>query len=334
MKIPLDHASPVPLYHQIAEALRYRIATGALPPGTVLPPLREAARLWGANLHTVRRAYTELGRTGIVVTRVARGTVVLPAGGSGRTERRAHAPLESFLEQWLREARMRHGLGPGELIRLLERRRPPVRDGARVTVYVAECSDTQSADLAAQLMERWQVTALPWHVDRPAPPAGHPILSTFFHYNDVRARWAARLGDVHFMSIVPDPALGERLQGRGVRRAGRKTTVVLCEREEAMLKNILADLSRALPPERFLIRTRRVAAPARWLAARRSPEPVLFSPRLWGELPPRIRSDPRAHEVRFVFEPKDLDTIGITLGWDPRGTPRPPGSRNLTGDAP
>ena len=92
MKIQLDHASPVPLYHQISEAIRYRIATGAVPPGTVLPPLREAARLWGANLHTVRRAYTELGRTGIVVTRVARGTVVLPPDGPARTERRALLP--------------------------------------------------------------------------------------------------------------------------------------------------------------------------------------------------------------------------------------------------
>ena len=331
MKIPLDHASPVPLYHQIAEAIRYRIATGALPPGAVLPPLREAARLWGANLHTVRRAYTELGRTGIVATRAARGTVVLPPDRPGRAQRRTPSALESFLRRCLREAKERHGLGLGELIGLLESRRSPAAADEPVTVYVAECSDTQSADLAAQLMERWQVAALPWRVDRPAPPAGHPVVSTFFHYNDVRARWATRLGDVHFMSIMPDPALGERLRRHVVGRAGKRTTVVLCEREEAMLRNILADLSRALPPDRFVIRTRRAAAPARWLAARRSAEPVLFSPRLWGQLPPEARNDPRAHEVRFVFEPKDLDAIGPALGWVPRPTPRATGPRTLTG---
>jgi DNA-binding transcriptional regulator YhcF (GntR family) len=327
MKLLLDHASPVPLYHQIAEALRYRIATGALPSGTVLPPLREAAGLWGANLHTVRRAYTELGRAGVVVTRVARGTVVLPPAGARRPGGRERARLESFLQRMLREARDRHGLEPGELVDLLAGRRPPVPTRGRPTVYVAECSDTQSADLAAQLMERWQVTALPWRVDRPAPPAGKPIVSTYFHYNDVRARWAGRLDDVHFLAITPDPSLGARLRRRTVRRRGDRMTVVLCEREEAMLRNILADLHRVLPEERFDLQTRRVAMPARWLAARRSPGPILFSPRLWGELPPKARSDPRVHEVRFVIEPKDLDAIGTTLGWTPRSTSRAPGAR-------
>ena len=318
MKTPLDHASPVPLYHQIAETLRYRIATGVLPPGTVLPPLREAAHLWGANLHTVRRAYTELGRAGIVATRAARGTVVLPPGGHRGADGRARSRLEAFLQRLLREARESHGLGPAELVGLLEGRRPPGPARARVTVYVAECSDTQSADLAAQLMERWQVTALPWRVDRPAPPAGNPIVSTFFHYNDVRSRWAGRLDDVHFVAIGPDPSLGERLRRRAVRRAKAKIAVVLCERDEAMLQNILADLSRTLPAAHFDLQTRQVTEPARWLAARRSREPVLFSPRLWGELPAKARSDPRAYEVRFVIEPKDLDAIGTTLGWNAR----------------
>src|SRR5262245_48034254 len=47
MRLQLDPQSPVPLYHQLAESLRYRIATGALRPGQPLPPLREAARRWG-----------------------------------------------------------------------------------------------------------------------------------------------------------------------------------------------------------------------------------------------------------------------------------------------
>ena len=333
MKIQLDHASPVPLYHQIAEAIRYGIATGDIPPGTVLPPLREAARRWGANLHTVRRAYAELGKAGIVVTRVARGTIVQPAGGTQRPGRRSPTRLESFLQRLLHEAKERHGLGLGDLIGLLERRRSPGRADAPPTVYMAECSNTQSADLAAQLMERWQVTALPWRVDRPAPPEGHPILSTFFHYNDVRARWAARLDDVHFMTIRPDPSLGDRLKLHPARRSRKRIAVVLCEREEAMLRNILADLSRVLPPRQFDLRTRMGAAPARWLAARRSPGPVLFSPRLWGELPAEARADPRAHEIRFLFEPRDLEAIGTTLGWIPRTAPRNPGPRSLKGDA-
>ena len=43
MNLQLDPASPLPLYHQLAEALRYRIATGALTPGT-RPPVAARRR--------------------------------------------------------------------------------------------------------------------------------------------------------------------------------------------------------------------------------------------------------------------------------------------------
>src|SRR5512144_2360549 len=81
LTLELDPRSPIPLYHQIAETLRYRIATGTIEAGATLPPLREAARLWKVNLHTVRSAYTALAEAGVVVTRAPVGTVVLPGAG-------------------------------------------------------------------------------------------------------------------------------------------------------------------------------------------------------------------------------------------------------------
>ncbi len=316
MKLRLDHDSPVPLYHQIAEAIRYRIATGALAPGRALPPLRQAAALWGANLHTVRRAYTELARAGVVETRVALGTVVLPGAGARPGARRGRSRLDSFVERLVVEARERHGLGVAELMALLEGRLSPAPTRGDATAFVAECSATQSADLAEQLMARWRVAATPWPTDRAQPPGGHPIIATYFHFNEVRTRWSERVADLHFMAIRPDPALGERLLR--LTRGRRRVAVELCERDEAMLHNIQADLSRLLPPERFDLRPRLVRKPERWLAARRTPGPVLFSPRVWGELSERARRDPRAHEARFVFEPRDLDAVGSTLGWQPR----------------
>ena len=42
IRLKLDSQSPIPLYHQIAEAIRYRVATGEIPVGAVLPPLPTA----------------------------------------------------------------------------------------------------------------------------------------------------------------------------------------------------------------------------------------------------------------------------------------------------
>lgn len=312
--LDLEHDSPVPLYHQIAQAIRYRIATGALRPGTALPPLREAAHRWGANLHTVRRAYVELAREGLVVTQVPSGTVVLPGGD--RLAGETSPALGRFVDGVIRDAKQGHGLSLDRLIEVLERRRISVQASSRSpTAFVVECSETQSADLAAQIMARWRVTAIPWPLGSPAPPGSGPIIATYFHYADIRSAWRARIGDVHFLGIRPDPQVGEKLarHARGGKRGA--ISVTFCEREESMLHNIAADLAQTLPPSRFRIVPRLVTRPSAWMTRYRGADPVLFSPRVWGDLPARLRSDPRALEARYVFETKDLEAIGRALNW-------------------
>jgi GntR family transcriptional regulator len=107
MRDRIDHQSAVPLYHQVAEAVRYRIATGELAPGRRLPSLRQAADLWGVNLHTVRRAYAELAEHGILASRSRSGTVVLNGGAARAQEANG---LDAFLHGVLRQGAERWGL--------------------------------------------------------------------------------------------------------------------------------------------------------------------------------------------------------------------------------
>src|SRR5512135_3065961 len=238
----LDPRSPVPLYHQIAEAVRYRIATGAIRAGAVLPPLREAARAWGVNLHTVRQAYAELAAAGIVATQAPHGTQVLPSGaarsaGEGERGRKSgNREKDAFLLRVIGEARERHGLSLPQLLASLERRGAPSPDAPAGVVRVAECSLSQSADLARQIGERWRVEAVPWPIQSPEPPASDPVVATYFHYNDLRLRWPNRFPEIRFLAISPDPSLAKRLRGRAA--PGKRASVLLCERDEPMLRNI------------------------------------------------------------------------------------------------
>jgi DNA-binding transcriptional regulator YhcF (GntR family) len=311
MKIRLDPDSPVPLYHQIAEAIRYRVATGALAPGAPLPPLREAAELWGVNLHTARRAYAELARERLVETRPQTGTRVL--GGAAVATRRARTSATSeFLARIVREAREAHGLTLDQLVAALGN--AGAEDSAGV-VHVVECSETQSTDLARQIEARWRVDARPWSLEWPGEPPPGPVVATYFHYNDVRCRWPARLATVRFVAIRPDPSLVERLaEGR---IDGPPKEVTLCEREPAMAANIAADLTGILPPDRFRV-VRRVADEPKSLLDRQDGGPVLFSPRVWGELDPAERANPRAVEVRYVLDRAELEALGDQFGWPPR----------------
>lgn len=306
----LDPSSPVPLYHQLAEALRYQIATGVLAAGAQLSPLRRAAEEWRVNLHTVRRAYEELSAAGLVETRTPGGTHVLPTTtGTDRS-----TSLRAFIARITRDARDR-GLSPFALARLLVCGESP--EPASRTVYVVECSETQCRDLAGQLEARWDVRAVPWplgDVPDPAEPPTGPIVATYFHYNDVRRAWPARLGDVRFAAIRPDAGLLSLAEP--ARR--RRPPVVLCERDAPMAQNIAADLALLLPADRVRLSMRIVARAGDALRRRRPGEVLLFSPRLWGELSDEDRQMPAVREARYVFDPTDLEALGEQFGWSSR----------------
>ncbi|ACU70918.1 transcriptional regulator, GntR family [Catenulispora acidiphila DSM 44928] len=84
MIVELDDTSPVPPYEQIRAQVAAMIGSGALPPGTRLPPIRQLAGDLGLAVNTVARAYRELEAGKLVASRVRTGTVVAP--------RTPHAP--------------------------------------------------------------------------------------------------------------------------------------------------------------------------------------------------------------------------------------------------
>lgn len=66
-------------YRRVADAVAADIAAGRLRPGDRLPPQRAFARRRGIAASTAARVYRELGRRGLVVGEVGRGTFVLAA---------------------------------------------------------------------------------------------------------------------------------------------------------------------------------------------------------------------------------------------------------------
>ncbi len=72
------------VYLEIAETMRRLIISGELSPGERLPPVRVMAERWKCTPNTVSRAYSLLGREGLVVAHRGGGTrVAMPGGASG-----------------------------------------------------------------------------------------------------------------------------------------------------------------------------------------------------------------------------------------------------------
>jgi len=82
MLIVLPENSDLPIYRQIAEAIKEQLYAGALLPGGELPPVRLLAESLGINLHTVRRAYQILSDEGLIVMGLGRRTRIRPRSAS------------------------------------------------------------------------------------------------------------------------------------------------------------------------------------------------------------------------------------------------------------
>ena len=77
----VSQADPRPMYLQIMAQIQHRIAVGDWPPGHELPSIRTLAASIQVSVITVKRAYLELERDGVIVTRQGKGSFVADSAG-------------------------------------------------------------------------------------------------------------------------------------------------------------------------------------------------------------------------------------------------------------
>lgn len=76
MLVFLSAGDPRPMYQQIIDQITARVMAGDWTPGQPLPSIRELAANSGVSVITVKRAYEELERAGVIQTRQGKGSVV------------------------------------------------------------------------------------------------------------------------------------------------------------------------------------------------------------------------------------------------------------------
>jgi GntR family transcriptional regulator len=107
--INISQTDARPMYLQIMEQVRARIAAGDWEPGKELPSIRALAAALNVSVITIKRAYLDLENEGVIVTRHGKGSFVADVNGLAGELR------EAQLDQHLREAvSMAHQLGLSE----------------------------------------------------------------------------------------------------------------------------------------------------------------------------------------------------------------------------
>ena len=113
MLLRIDPGSPIPLFDQLAAAVRGEVVRGSLAAGERLPSARTLAESLDVNVHTVLRAYQVLRDEGFIDLRRGRGAVVAARA-------RDYAQLGSDIERVVAEAR-KLDLTPSALTTLIRK---------------------------------------------------------------------------------------------------------------------------------------------------------------------------------------------------------------------
>lgn len=115
---PLSTAAGGALYQQIVDGLKREISEGRLAPGTPLPSFRGLAEELLVSVITVKRAYEELEREGIIYRRQGLGTFVSDLAQDRSREVKVERARE-LIQQAVREA-TEAGLTTRDLVQMLQ----------------------------------------------------------------------------------------------------------------------------------------------------------------------------------------------------------------------
>ena len=93
---PISPSAPGALYQQIVDGMRRAVSEGQLVPESALPSFRALAAELMVSLITVKRAYEELEREGVIFRRQGLGTFVAERGDTASREVKLAAAREHF----------------------------------------------------------------------------------------------------------------------------------------------------------------------------------------------------------------------------------------------
>ena len=114
LMLAISQTDKRPMYLQIMEQMKRLISAGEWEPGDVIPSIRQLAVEAGVSVITVKRAYLELEREGVIATHQGKGSYV--TSDSRVRTRIRERELAQHVEQAVRSAALL-GLSPADLVK-------------------------------------------------------------------------------------------------------------------------------------------------------------------------------------------------------------------------
>jgi len=194
----VDKESRVPLYLQLRDLIRYYISTGAIQYKQQLPTVNGLAKELGINFETIRKAYKELEKEGLLSTRRGRGTFASGHANSKPVVRQEGDPKSALIESAKHAIRqlLQTGAGLQEIRNIFEQYFNELStEGANQFIVFAECNQLQTEEISEILKNHLNLSIKPMliknlkgEVERIVQEGGKlaAVITTGFHINEVR----------------------------------------------------------------------------------------------------------------------------------------------------
>ncbi len=316
----LDKESKIPLYLQLNNQIKYHISTGGLQDGQQLPAINALAGELGINFETVRKAYKELEKEGLISMQRAKGTKVTlhqgQAGGARGTtaasERPADADFIDLIGRQLRQgqsaAEIRAGFDSALETAVAERNQ-------RFIIFT-ECNPLQVQEISAQLKDLLEIQVVPSllsDLERTlADLEGKPgrlraIITTGFHLNDVRAALGARSIDIQVLITNMSPDTRRKIDEIGT---DKKFGFICRDKESIAVYN---DLLKAEFGKKLKLASAHLGDEAHVAAVLGSVDALLVTPPVYKEMKKRAPAGLQVFNVFDRIDPMSLRMLKAHL---------------------
>ncbi|MGC1781790.1 MAG: GntR family transcriptional regulator [Acidobacteriaceae bacterium] len=201
MKWFVNKEDKTPLYLQLKDLIKYHISTGTLQPEQKLPTVHGLAKELEVNFETVRKAYKELERQGLVTMARGFGTYVnagvavtiqpaFPVDG----DRSSSSEATSLVVRGVREL-IQAGLAPREIQDIIQRTIDSAQAANRPSILFVECNSLQANSISETLEKELGISVRPVLVNElnkemaelsRSGIALDAVITTGFHVDEVR----------------------------------------------------------------------------------------------------------------------------------------------------
>ncbi|MDF2545041.1 MAG: bacterial regulatory s, gntR family protein [Herbinix sp.] len=98
MNIAISNTSEKPIYQQIFEQISAQIIKGEIEKGYILPPIRQAAKELRLSIITIKKAWEELERCGLIYTVTGKGCFVAELSSDEIRQKRDEMIMKQLVE--------------------------------------------------------------------------------------------------------------------------------------------------------------------------------------------------------------------------------------------